>query len=69
MRSAHGPLEQRPVTFKRIGVMNAVDVLFRGMIDGSVYVSMVAEFAVSEPFIRAYGRAALDVLEHVGLQG
>jgi hypothetical protein len=56
------------MTFKRIGVVNAVDVLFRGMIDGSMHVSVVAKLAIAEPFIRAHGRAALDVLEYMRLQ-
>ena len=69
MRASDGSLEHGPETFNGIDVVNTINPLIGRMVDGAVVVTEARDFGIGRKFIRADGRAALDVGQDVPLQG
>ena len=68
MRRADRPLEDRPIAFERIGVVNALAPLLGAMVDRAMLVARFGKLVVGRQFVRADGRALGDVFLNVRLK-
>ena len=69
VRATDRPFEHGPEALKGIGVMDAVNPLIDGMIDGAVCVTVFCQTAVCDPLVCANSRARTDVFKDVPFKG
>ncbi len=69
MRAPDRAFDLRPKPFDGIGMMDTVYPLVRRVVDGAVVITEPCDLAVRRKLVSADGRATLDVLNDVPLQG